>query len=138
VLRLGARRLVIVDREARRAAALAERMSAIHGADRAGIETDIAVALKDAYGLIHATPTGMTKYPGIPLKEELLRPGIWVSEIVYVPLETPLLMAARRAGCRTMDGGHMNVGQAVRGFKLFTGLDADAARMETHFRRLVG
>jgi shikimate dehydrogenase len=55
-----------------------------------------------------------------------------------VPLETPLLRAARRAGCRTMDGGHMNVGQAVRGFKLFTGLDADAARMDSHFRRLVG
>jgi shikimate 5-dehydrogenase len=32
----------------------------------------------------------------------------------------------------------MNVGQAVRGFKLFTGRDADPARMEAHFRRLVG
>jgi shikimate 5-dehydrogenase len=30
----------------------------------------------------------------------------------------------------------MNVGQATRGFKLFTGLDADAARMDRHFRRL--
>ena len=30
----------------------------------------------------------------------------------------------------------MNVGQAIRGFKLFTGSDADAARMEAHFRRL--
>jgi shikimate dehydrogenase len=30
----------------------------------------------------------------------------------------------------------MNVGQAVRGFRLFTGLDADAARMDAHFRRL--
>jgi shikimate dehydrogenase len=48
-----------------------------------------------------------------------------------------LLEAARRIGCRTVDGGHMNVGQAVRGFRLFTGLDAYAARMETHFRSLV-
>jgi hypothetical protein len=31
----------------------------------------------------------------------------------------------------------MNVGQAIGGFKLFTGLDADAARMEAHFRQLV-
>jgi shikimate 5-dehydrogenase len=30
----------------------------------------------------------------------------------------------------------MNVGQAIRGFKLFTGLDADAARMDAHFRAL--
>jgi shikimate dehydrogenase len=138
VLRLGARRLVIVDREAARAEELADRMCAIHGADRAGTETDIARALQDAHGLIHATPTGMTRHPGTPLQEELLRPGIWVSEIVYVPLDTPLLVAARRVGCRTMDGGHMNVGQAVRGFKLFTGRDADPARMEAHFRRLVG
>lgn len=137
VLRLGARRLVVVDREPRRAEQLADRICSIHGADRAGTETDIAVALKDAHGLIHATPTGMSKHPGAPLEDGLLRSGIWVSEVVYVPLETPLLKAARHAGCRTMDGGHMNVGQAVRGFKLFTGLDADATRMETHFRRLV-
>jgi shikimate dehydrogenase len=31
----------------------------------------------------------------------------------------------------------MNVGQAILGFKLFTGRDADAARMDAHFRRLV-
>jgi shikimate dehydrogenase len=31
----------------------------------------------------------------------------------------------------------MNVGQAIGGFKLFTGVDADAARMDAHFRRLV-
>jgi shikimate dehydrogenase len=35
-----------------------------------------------------------------------------------------------------VDGGHMNVGQAVRGFELFTGLKADAARMDAHFRAL--
>jgi hypothetical protein len=31
----------------------------------------------------------------------------------------------------------VNVGQAIRGFKLFTGRDADAARMDAHFRKLV-
>ena len=71
------------------------------------------------------------------LGERLLRPAMWVSEVVYVPLETELLKAARRAGCAIVDGGHMNVGQAARGFKLFTGLEADAARMDAHFRALV-
>jgi len=47
------------------------------------------------------------------------------------------LKAARRIGCQTADGGHMNVGQAMGGFKLFTGRDADAARMDAHFRKLV-
>jgi len=97
----------------------------------------MASAVDGATGLIHATPTGMAKMPGMPLPEELLRPSMWVSEIVYVPLQTPLLGAARRIGCATADGGHMNVGQAIDGFRLFTGIEPDAGRMDAHFRRLV-
>ena len=132
VLRLGAKELVIVDREAARASELAKRLGrgAVAGAD-------LRKALEGASGLIHATPTGMANHPGLPLEPQWLRRSMWVSEIVYVPLETELLKAARRAGCAVVDGGHMNVGQATRGFKLFTGLDADAARMDAHFRSLV-
>ena len=52
-------------------------------------------------------------------------------------MQTELLRAAKRAGCRVMDGGHMNVGQAVGAFRLFTGNEPDAERMEAHFRRLI-
>jgi shikimate dehydrogenase len=137
VLRLGAKELAIVDRDAARAAELAARLNRHFQGDRARAMREIEQALEGASGLIQATPVGMAGVPGMPLAEELLRPSLWVSEIVYVPLETPLLKAARRTGCRTADGGHMNVGQAVGGFKLFTGLDADPARMDAHFRRLV-
>jgi shikimate dehydrogenase len=136
VLRLGARGLVIVDREPERSAALAGRMNVIHGA-RCWHADDIASALQGATGLIHATQTGMSGKPGMPVPGGLLRPGLWVSEVVYVPLETALLDGARRAGCRVMDGGHMNVGQALDAFRLFTGREADPARMEAHFRQLV-
>jgi shikimate dehydrogenase len=132
VLRLGAKALLICDRDGPRAAELAQRLGA-----RARPSDDAAKALDGASGLIHATPTGMANFPGLPFAEELLRPSMWVSEVVYVPLETALLKAARRIGCAVVDGGHMNVGQAVRGFKLFTGLEADAARMDAHFRSLV-
>ena len=87
--------------------------------------------------MIQATPVGMQKHPGMPVAEPLLRPELWVSEIIYVPLETQLLKAARRAGCPTMDGGHMNVGQACLNFELFTGREPDVARMDAHFRRIV-
>lgn len=137
VLRLGARQLVVVDQDASRAAELAARLNRHFPGNRALAVQEIQAAMSEASGLIHATPTGMLKIPGMPLPEALLRPSLWVSEVVYVPLETELLKAARRAGCATVDGGHMNVGQAARGFKLFTGLDADAARMEAHFRKLV-
>jgi shikimate dehydrogenase len=131
VLRLGCANLQIYDREPGRAEQLAGRMKRNSVAARS-----IAEAMKGATGLIHATPTGMERYPGLPLDEALLHPGLWVSEVVYVPLETELLKAARRRGCRVMDGGRMNVGQAVLGFRLFTGLDADVARVDAHFQRL--
>ena len=137
VMRLGARQLVIVDRDAARATDLAARLNAHLPGARASASTDLGAALSGASGLIHATNTGMAATPGMPLASGLLRSSMWVSEIVYVPLETELLKAARRAGCATADGGHMNVGQAIRGFKLFTGREADAARMETFFRAFV-
>jgi len=137
VLRLGAARLVIVDKEAPRAVDLAERLNRHFDGSRASAGAEIAAAVDGATGLIHATPTGMAGMPGMPLPEELLRPSMWVSEIVYVPLGTPLLKAARRIGCATADGGHMNVGQAIDAFKLFTGIEPDAGRMDAHFRRLV-
>jgi shikimate dehydrogenase len=133
VLRLGAIELVIVDREPERAAELAARMNSIHGSRCIG-NADIAQALAGASGLIHATPTGMAKMPGMPFDKSLLCPGLWISEVVYVPLETELLRNAALAGCAVMDGGHMNVGQALGAFRLFTGREADAARMEAHFR----
>jgi shikimate dehydrogenase len=130
---LGVRELVIVDRDVERAKALKGQCGG-----KARTEQDIAKALQGADGLVQATPVGMEKHAGLPLPESLLRKDLWISEVVYVPLETELLKAAKRIGCRVMDGGHMNVGQAALGFELFTGRKADVARMDAHFRRLVG
>jgi len=80
---------------------------------------------------------GMATYPGLPLDPSLLRPEMWVAEIVYFPLETELLRAARKRGCRTLDGGGMAVWQAVGAFGHFTGIEPDAARMEAHFLKMV-
>jgi shikimate dehydrogenase len=137
VLRLGAAHLVVVDREAGRAAEAAAALSARYGAARVSAGSDVAAALHGATGLIHATPTGMDKLPGLPLPAQLLRPELWVAEIVYFPLDTELLQAARARGCATVDGGTMAVGQAIGAFEHFTGHSADAARVEAHFRRLL-
>jgi len=136
LMRLGVERLRIVDVDPDRAATLAARLNERFAGRRAAAVT-LEPAFDGATGLVHATPVGMEKTPGMPIVSTLLRPALWVSEVVYVPLETPLLAAARGAGCAVMDGGHMNVGQAVRSFELFTGRAADAARIEKHFRRLV-
>ncbi len=135
-LGLGVQELSIVDVDPSRAAALADNLRGKFAHRKIASGKDLPGAMRSASGLIHCTPTGMTGHPGMPLDEKLLHRSLWVSEIVYVPLETELLKAARRAGCATVDGGQMNVGQAIRGFRLFTGRDADPARMEAHFRTI--
>jgi shikimate dehydrogenase len=137
VLRLGAAELRLVDSDGERASALAQRLNGLYGAGRVTAFSDAAQALAGATGLIHATPTGMDKLPGLPLAESLLRPDLWVAEIVYFPLETQLLRAARAHGCATVDGGTMAVGQAIGAFELFTGIAPDADRMERHLRSLL-
>ncbi len=135
--RMKAGQLVVVDQDGARARALADELNRRYGGNAASGSTDAEPALAGATGLVHATPTGMDKLPGLPLPAPLLRPDLWVSEIVYFPLETALLKAARALGCRVVDGGTMAVGQAVGAFELFTGRAADPRRMDAHFRRLV-
>jgi shikimate dehydrogenase len=131
-LDLGARELIVIDTVHDRARSLADRLAeAFPGRVRA--ERDVSAALQGADGLIHATPTGMSGHPGLPLPASLLRGDLWVAEVVYFPLETELLRVARQLGCRTLDGAGMAVSQAAEAFRLFTGLQADAARMRGVF-----
>lgn len=125
--RLGTEDLVIVDPERERAAALARVVGG-----RVGEPADVA----GADGLVHATPTGMEGHPGIALDPGLLSEDLWVADIVYRPLETELLRAARVRGCRTLDGGGMVVFQAAASLELFTGLRPDRGRMLRHFAEL--
>lgn len=129
----GVGRLAIADTDTPRAAALAADLAARFGAGRAMAVRDLAAEVAAADGLVNCTPVGMAKLPGTPLPVAFLRPALWVAEIVYFPLETELLRAARTIGCRTLDGGGMAVFQAVDAFRLFTGLEPDAARMQRHF-----
>lgn len=137
VLRMGAQTLRVVDSDAARGQALADELSHHYRQARIAAHTDAASALLGASGLIHATPTGMDKLPGLPLDAALLHPGLWVSEIVYFPLDTELLQQARARGCATADGGTMAAGQAIDAFALFTGRAPDAQRMESHLREML-
>lgn len=132
-LTLGIGRLTIFDTEPGRAQQVAANLASRFGEGRAVAGTDLPAAMAQADGLIHATPTGMVKHPGLPLPASLLRPQLWVAEIVYFPLETELLRTAGKLGCRTLNGGGMAVFQAVEAFRLFTGITPDAERMSRHF-----
>lgn len=129
--------LVLSDPDVPKAAALAGALCARFGPGRCVVAGNLATEMARADGLIHATPTGMAKHPGLPLPATLLRPSLWVAEIVYFPIETELLRAARQLGCRTLDGSGMAVYQAVGAFELFTSVHADAAAMRRDFDQLV-
>jgi shikimate dehydrogenase len=133
MLTLGVGKLAIFDLDKARAENLAADLCTRFGIGRAAAVSDLVAAMAAADGLIHATPTGMVKYPGLPLPKELLRPSLWVAEIVYFPLETELLRVARGLDCRTMNGSGMAVFQAAEAFRLFTGIAPDAERMQRHF-----
>lgn len=136
LLSLGTGRLTIHDVDPARSENLAEALGERFGEGRA--EAGDLAAVKNADGLVHATPTGMAAHPGSPVPAELLRPDLWVADIVYRPLETALLAAARARGCRVLNGGGMVVLQAAESFRLFTGVEPDPARMLRHFDALEG
>jgi len=133
LLSLGAGEITIVDTDEARSQDLAAALRDRFGDRRARAGTAVASALAAADGMVNTTPLGMTKYPGMVVPADFLRPDLWVADIVYFPLETELLHQARVRGCRTMSGGAMAVFQAVGAFRLFTGLEADAERMLRHF-----
>ena len=140
LLRLGTDQLCVVDFAAERASELAHNLAARHSDARVDASTPdkLSVLLPGSDGIVHCTPTGMADHPGLPFDVALLHSRQWVADIVYRPLETELLTAARRLGCSTLDGGHMAVYQATEAFQLITGIKPDASRMSQHFRSLVG
>ncbi len=143
LLTLGAGTVHVLDTDGVRSEALAASLCSHFGRERATTgrlddHRTLPSAIEAADGLVHATPTGMAAHPGLPLPAELLRPALWVAEVVYRPLRTALVATAQERGCRVLDGGHMAVFQAADAFRLFTGIDPDTERMLRHFATLTG
>ena len=133
LLQLGVGMLIVCDRDKARAAALARRLRDGFGPDCA-IDVDDALAVvADVDGVVNATPMGMAAAPQSPIDTSKLTPRHWVADIVYFPIETELLRAARARGCATLDGSGMAVYQAAAAFEIFTGRSAERTRMLRSF-----
>lgn len=114
----GAGRIMVVNRTAERAEALrrrfGERVHVVAWDER-------NERLADAGLVVNATTLGMEHHGGFMLDVGRLPGHALVADLVYVPLLTPLLTAARSCGLRTADGLGMLLHQAVRGFALWFG-----------------
>ncbi|MCI4591953.1 shikimate dehydrogenase [Sphingobium sp. BYY-5] len=126
--------LVLFDPNTDRVRDLCVSLCSYYGEGRAIVGQDLSSGIGEADGIVNATPLGMVGYPGSAVPRDLLRPDLWVTDIVYFPLETQLLREAKAAGCVTLDGSGMTVHQAAGAFEHFTGRHADPRRMAANFR----
>ena len=83
--------------------------------------------------IVNATPIGMQGHPGLPMTAEVVRAGQFVADVIYTPLETEFVKAAKARGARTMGGAGMCVHQAVDAFRHFSGKTPDIARLKRIF-----
>ena len=102
-----------------------ERARALANQFGAGVDPVSWDAIRDllprAGLLVNTTSLGMHGQPPLEVDVGLLPPHAVVADLVYVPLQTPLLSAAQARGLRTADGLGMLLHQAVRGFELWFG-----------------
>jgi shikimate dehydrogenase len=119
LLEAGASKILLANRTEDRAKALAQsfgsRVSLIPWGDRNR-------ALAGCGLLVNATSLGMTGKPPLDLDLSALPLDATVADIVYSPLQTPLLAAAKARGNRTVDGLGMLLHQAVPGFERWFGV----------------
>jgi shikimate dehydrogenase len=114
----GVGRIMVVNRTADRAGALRGRFGeCVHPVPWE--ERDGQLARAEL--VVNATTLGMERHGGLALDIARLPRHALVADLVYVPLSTPLLAAAKAHGFRTADGLGMLLHQAVRGFALWFG-----------------
>jgi shikimate dehydrogenase len=118
LLERGIRRVHVANRTIARAKALADQF----GADVVPVAWDeMSELLPRAALLVNTTSLGMHGQPPLELDVGRLPPHAVVADLVYVPLQTPLLEASRARGLKTADGLGMLLHQAVGGFELWFG-----------------
>lgn len=129
-------RVTVVNRTRVRAQELAGDLNRALGVDTVDTAPQEAEAVSEVAGgcdlLVNTTSLGMwpetSAMPPVPV--EALHPGLFVYDLIYNPLETRLLAAARARGCRTRHGAGMLARQGAMSLEIWTGLPVPAEQME--------
>jgi shikimate dehydrogenase len=130
--RAGAARLAIANRTLERAERLAQISADSGVASEAVALSDAPAAAADVALIVNCTSMGMVHGPdetGTPLSAADIPATALVNDLVYNPLETPLLREAAKAGAATLGGIQMLVYQGAASFEMWTGHDAPVAIM---------
>ena len=89
---------------------------------------DLERAFGHADLIVQTTTLGMADQPEMEWPVSLCRPNAIVADIVYRPLDTPLLVAARARGLTTIDGLGMLIHQGARSFDIWFGIKPDVSK----------
>jgi shikimate dehydrogenase len=133
LLSMGVGCLRLFDPDSHKSQAMAQRIGIHFSGSAMIVAASAAAALDGADGVVQTSPVGMTSHPGVPFPIRFLRADMWVSDVVYFPIETELLRAARKLGCATLAGGGMAVHQAADAFRLITDVEPSVTRMMAAF-----
>ncbi len=128
----GAAGVTVVGRSVVRAEELADHLATLRSDSQclrpmAWDAPELGQELREAQLLVNTTPVGMLGGGAeqvLPVSAHMLHAGLTVFDAVYNPMETPLLIAARDAGARTVGGLDMLVHQGAAAFELWTGRGA--------------
>ena len=118
LIKRGFKNITVANRTLSRAEELANHFGAtvkaieLHQADQ---------VIESSTLIVNTTSLGMDKNPPLPLTLEGIQPDCLVTDIVYTPLETPLIKLAKSKGNQTVDGLGMLLHQAKMGSKLWFG-----------------
>lgn len=120
----GIDRVIVLNRSVDRAKALATHFKRHFGDERIafGSLSSFGDHAGDAGLMINTTALGMEGQPALDVPIDRLAEGATVTDIVYTPLDTPLLAAARERDHPTVDGLGMLLHQAVPGFEHWFGV----------------
>ena len=125
-------------RIANRTLARAETLAAQFRDARAAAWDELPNLFANADLVVHTTTMGMGANPSPDWPVARCKPGAIVVDIVYRPLETPLLKAARARGLVAVDGLGMLIHQGVLAFELWFGVRPDPAAARRRMLRALG
>jgi shikimate dehydrogenase len=118
LLSRGVERISLVNRTLSRA----EEVASLFGPRVMALAwSDVSEVLPDVDLIVNTTSLGMAGQPPLELDLDRVKDTVLVTDIVYVPLETPVLTKAKARGLKTVDGLGMLLHQAVPGFERWFG-----------------
>ena len=132
----GARQIFVVEKNKKKAKALAENIQRNFPNTRVELtHTHNQEAIRNSHLLVNATPIGMNLNDNLLVNPVYFSPQLLVFDLIYNPAETKLLRAARKKGLKAVSGLGMLIQQAALSFELWTGEKAPIGLMKRSVKR---